>query len=90
MRREFLVAPHGGRSARREVDLGRNGTTHLQGFFDPVLEILVHEGCVLCQGPENFTADEGRTGLRVDDKHVEYVRRVELDCETVVAQDQIL
>lgn len=42
------------------------------------------------QSPEDIAADKGRTGLRVDDEHVEYVGRVVLNREAVVAQDQIL
>ena len=90
VRRELLVAPHGGRSTRQEVDLGRDGTAHLQSFFDPVFEVLAHEWCVLSQGPEDVAANEGGTGLGVDDEHVEDVGRVVLDREMVIAEDQIL
>lgn len=45
---------------------------------------------MLSQSPEDVAADKGRAGLWVDDEHLEYVGRVVLDRESVVAQDQIL
>lgn len=50
----------------------------------PFRDLLGHERGVLAKGLEDVTADK-RRGALVDDEHVQDVRRVELDGETVVA-----